>query len=321
MGWQTGARHIGYAPGMSPDSQLRACPHCGAHVSLPPGQLSQTCAFCDSPLVAWDGKQEPVDLVAPFVLDRRQASERLRTHLRASFWAPGKIRRLDPDDLRGVLVPFYCYDATAHSRYEGRVGIYWYRTETYTTVVNGKVQTRTRTVRETDWHPISGTHVASYDDHLVSGSTGLPEDEANELEPFDLGQARPFDPALVAGWPAELPDIGHAQAAATANQELAELENRAIRDFLPGDENAGVTNQTEMEVSDVRLVLLPVWMAAYQHKGKALRLLVNGQTGEVVGQVPKSWFKIAGFVLLLLGLLFGAILCGGVIAAIIGSFQ
>jgi hypothetical protein len=303
------------------DSQLRACPHCGAHVSLPPGQLSQTCAFCDSPLVAWDGKREPVDLVAPFVLDQRQAAGRLKNHLKSSFWAPGKIRRLDPEDLRGVLVPFYCYDATAHSSYRGRAGIHWYRTETYTTVVNGKVQTRTRTVRETEWHPISGTHVASYDDHLVSGSTGLPEVEANELEPFDLGQARPFDPGLMAGWPAELPDVNHTQAEATANAELAELENAAIRGFLPADEVAQIDSHTDMEVSDVRLVLLPVYTATYKHKGEPMRLLVNGQTGEVVGELPKSWFKIVMAVLLVLSLLGGAVLCGGLIAAVIGSLQ
>jgi len=304
---------------MSQAAQLRTCPHCGANVSLPPGQLSQPCAFCDSPLVAFDGKQEPVDLIAPFVLDQRQAAQRLKTHLKSSFWAPGKVRRLDPEDLRGVLVPFYCYDAVAHSSYRGRVGIYWYRTETYTTIVNGKVQTRTRTVRETEWHPVSGTHVASYDDHLVSGSQGLPEDEANELEPFDMGQARPFDPGLVAGWPAELPDITHAQAKSTANQELADLENAAIRSFLPADEAGNIQNQTQMEVSDVRLVLLPVYMAAYKHKGKAMRLLVNGQTGEVVGSIPKSWFKIVMVVLLVLAVIAGAVLCGGLVAAIVGS--
>jgi len=306
---------------MSADSQLRECPHCGARVSLPPGQLTQACAFCDSPLVAYDGQREPVDLVAPFVLDKPQAAQRLKTHLKSSFWAPGKIRRLDPQDLDGVLVPFYCYDATAHSTYKGRVGIYWYRTETYTTVVNGKVQTRTRTVRETEWHPVSGTHVASYDDHLVSGSQGLPEHEANELEPFDMGQARPFDPGLLAGWPAELPDVTHAQAVETANQELADLENAAIRSFLPSDETASISNHTDMDVSDVRLVLLPVYMAAYKHKGKAMRLLVNGQTGEVVGKIPRSWVKITLAVVFVLSLIAMAVLCGGSLAAIIGSMS
>ncbi|MFH1469527.1 MAG: hypothetical protein ABIO70_34400 [Pseudomonadota bacterium] len=304
-----------------PAPTLHACPHCGARVSIPAGQLSEKCAFCDTPLVAWDGAREPVDLVAPFVLDRAQAAARLKQHLGARMWAPEAVRRLDPQDLHGVLVPFYCFDATAHSTYSARVGIWWYRTETYTVIVNGKVQTRTRTVRETEWFSVHGSHVASYQDHLVSGSHGLPEAESNELEPFDLGLARPFDPALIAGWAAELPDVGHEEAHRTAAAELRGVENRAIASFLPGNENADVHNDTRLEVGQLRLVLLPVWTAAYQHKNKPMRLLVNGQTGEVVGKVPRSWVKITLAVLLALALIGGAVLCGGLIAAIAGQLS
>jgi hypothetical protein len=34
-------------------------------------------------------------------------------------------------------------------------------------------------------------------------------------------------------------------------------------------------------------------MSSFEHKGEVHRLLVNGQTGEVIGQVPKSGWKIA----------------------------
>ena len=303
------------------DAALRSCPHCGARVSLPAGQLSQPCAFCDTPLVAWDGAREPVDLVAPFALDKRQAAERLRRELKGRFWAPEAVRRLDPEDLVGVLVPFYCYDATTRSEYRARVGIWWYKTVTYTTTVNGRTQVRTRTERHTEWFPIEGSHAAAYRDHLVCGSRGIPEGEANALEPFDLGLARPFDPGLLSGWAAELPDVGHEEARRTADQELARRENEAIRAFLPGDEKDDVRNDTRLEVGQVRLVLLPVWMAAYQHRQKPMRLLVNGQTGEVVGKVPRSWVKITLAVLLALTLIAGAVLCGGLITVIAGQLS
>jgi hypothetical protein len=38
--------------------------------------------------------------------------------------------------------------------------------------------------------------------------------------------------------------------------------------------------------------LLPVWMSAYIFKGKTYRFMVNGQTGEVQGESPKSGWKI-----------------------------
>ncbi len=53
-------------------------------------------------------------------------------------------------------------------------------------------------------------------------------------------------------------------------------------------------------------VLLPVWIAAYRYKGKVYRFLVNGQTGEIVGEAPWSVAKIALLVIFILAIV-GAI--------------
>lgn len=300
------------------------CPSCGASVSFPEGQLSDRCTFCETPLVRaadQDDDAEPIDLVAPFRLKQGQAAGRLKQFLSGKYLAPEVVRNAtDPEDLSGVLVPFWCYDATARSDYDADVGIWWYETETYTVTVNGKTETRTRQVRRTEWHHLAGSHVQTYTDHLVSGSKGLPESEANELEPFDLGHAKPFDPALLAGLIAERPSIDHEQARVTANQELAQRENRAIQAFLPGDECRNVRNSTNTDVSDVRLVLLPVWIATYRHNDKVFRLLVNGQTGEVVGTVPRSWTKIAAMVGCI-GMIFIGIAMFMILLSAIGAIQ
>ena len=290
---------------MADPSSVFSCPQCAAQVCLPPGRISDSCSFCEAPLVAADRVAvEPVDRVAPFVLDNIQAAGRLRTHLAGSWLAPETVRTsATPEALEAVLVPFWVYQATARSRWTARIGIWWYRTETYTVVVDGKTQTRTRQVKETEWFPTGGTHVATYVDHLVSGSRGLPEHEANALEPFDLGKSRSYSPAMLAGLIAEQPSVDHQQARRTASEELTALEHRAIRSFLPGDEYAGLENQTQTELSDVELVLLPVWIATFRHREEVWRLLVNGQTGEVVGQAPRDPKKIAGLVLLALAAL------------------
>ena len=41
-------------------------------------------------------------------------------------------------------------------------------------------------------------------------------------------------------------------------------------------------------------MLLPVWVAAFQFVGKPYRFVVNGRTGEVHGERPWSFWKIAG---------------------------
>lgn len=298
-------------------STLRQCPQCGAAVELPEGRFADRCAFCESPLVDATARAERVDLVVPFELDARQAATRLRRYLQDHRWAPEPLRATGaPERLQGVLVPFYAYDGVARSRYNARIGLHWYRTETYTVTVNGRPRTRTRRVQETEWHDTEGFHVGAYARQLVSGSRGLPEAEANQLEPFDLGKARPFAPALTAGWVAELPDIDHARASAVAAEEVAARENKAIAAFLPGDTHAQVRNATELDIQAVQLVLLPVWIATYRWQGAVLRMLVNGQTGEVVGRVPRSPWKIGCAVAVLVGLALGLVTLALVVGAV-----
>ena len=305
---------------MTPGARHSQCPTCGAQVSLPPQVVADRCVFCESPLVAAaDAGTDHADRVAPFLLDRAAAASKLHAHLQGQWLAPADVRDADrPDDLRGVLVPFWAHDADARSRWSANVGVYWYRTETYWVTVtrDGKSvrERRTRQVRETEWFPTSGTHAATYSEQLVSGSKGLPEAEANALEPFDLGNALPYDARLLAGWVAERPTLDRAHAEAVASQELAALEHGAIARFLPGDTHRNVQNDTRIDVKDVRLVLLPVWIATYRHADEVFRLLVNGQTGEVVGGAPRSTVKVVVAVLLglviLAAVVFGAMVLG-----------
>lgn len=288
----------------------RRCSQCGASVEIPDGVRSATCAFCDSALVDDAGAEAgPVaDKVVPFVIPRERAATLLREFLASRWLAPESIRKASrADELNDVLVPFYAFDAVARSTFSARIGVYWYRTETYTTRVNGRTVVRTRQVRETEWFPLEGSHVRQWFDHLVSASRGIPERDANALEPFDLGQALPFAPALIAGVSSERPTVPHAEAAVVARQELANLEQRVIAStHLPGDTHSGLSSHTVSDLSEARLVLLPVWIAVVKAPTGPLRLLVNGQTGEVVGDVPRSGWKIAMLVMLVL-LLLGAV--------------
>ena len=296
-------------------STSRQCPTCGATVELPPERLADRCAFCETALVDATGSDaDAIQHVVPFHLTREQAGRRMRGFLQGQWWAPEAVRQgARPEKLHGVLVPFYVYDGVARSSYTGDVGVWWYRTETH--VVNGKV--RTRRVRETEWFDVSGTHAATYTRQLVSGSRGLPEGEANALEPFDLGKALPFAPALTAGWIAERASVDHTEAGRIVANEVAERENRQIRDgFLPGDESRNVRNTTELEISEVELALLPVWIATYGHAGKVFRLLVNGQTGETIGKVPRSAWKVGCAVFVALAAVGFVVLAALVVAAV-----
>lgn len=255
------------------------------------------CSYCASPLVDDQAAALQIDKVAPFRIERSVAQTKLGEFLAGKFWAPSELRRLRVDDrgIRGVLVPFWVYSGIVRSDYSSRIGIYWYRTETYT---DSEGKTRTRQVRETEWFTLDGSAARRFADHLVSASGGLSEPESNALEPFDLGWARDFDARLVSGWEAELPSVDRVQANHVAVTELRDLEASRIQgSFLPGDVNQVSHIASEVDVEGCEIVLLPVWMSSFRHKDQVYRLLVNGQNGHVIGQVPRSWFKIVGAIL------------------------
>jgi hypothetical protein len=283
------------------DRRVRQCTQCGATVEMEAQALSATCAYCDAPMVDEQQATARLDAVAPFRVTREIAVARLQELLRGKLWAPGAVKRLAVDGraLRGVLVPHWILDGVVRSAYDAHVGIHWYRTESYT---DSKGNRRTRTVRETEWFPLSGTAGRQVEGHVVSASVGLAEAESNALEPFDVGWAAPIDGRLLAGFEAEVPSIAREQALLTANEELRRIEAQRIRaTLLPGDENRVDRIHSEVEIQRCRAVLLPVWIATYTHRNVTRRLLVNGQTGRCAGDVPVSGAKV--LVAVLLGLL------------------
>ena len=255
--------------------------------------VSTQCSYCNAPLVDSNRARQHIERLVPFRLTRDRAETELGQFLRSRLWAPRIVKslRFGGRGLRGVLVPHWAFTGVVRSRYRARVGVHWYRTESYT---DSQGKSQTRRTRETEWFDFSGTAARQIEDHLVSASVGLAEKESNAIEPFDLGWAVPFDPRLIAGVEAEVPSISSDRASGTAASELRQEETRRIpNELLPGDSNEIVNVRSEVEVDRCEAILLPVWIGTYQYKGQPRRVLVNGQSGQVAGDVPVSAAKVA----------------------------
>jgi len=68
---------------------------------------------------------------------------------------------------------------------------------------------------------------------------------------------------------------------------------RSCRADIGGDEQR--VEETRVEYHDLTFkhLLFPVWISAFRYRGKIYRLLVNARTGEVQGERPWSFAKIA----------------------------
>lgn len=288
-----------------------SCQSCGAQLVVADTLRTTTCPYCAASSVVErpPTPDRPLPTFAlGFVQTPQKARELARQNLlRRSFWAPSSVRKASVEELRGIYVPAWLYSALAESDFSANIGEDYTETETYTTTENGKTVTKTRQVTRTEWRPLRGRHAAYIPDVLVTASSGLPNDELEHIEPFDLRALRRYDDALVAGWISEEPSLPQAQCQQQARAEVEQQLRQRLSSFMPGDSHRDLQYSTRFHQESLVVCLLPVWVLALRHDPKSppLRFLVNGQTGKVYGRVPVSWVKVLIAVVLALLVLGG----------------
>ncbi|MFZ5832878.1 MAG: zinc ribbon domain-containing protein [Planctomycetota bacterium] len=278
------------------------CNNCGAEVSVDFEHRSYTCPFCESTYVvefdpAQSGRQRP-EFVIGFAVTHEQAQDRFRKWLGDNQWfRPGDLKAAEVvERLRGVYLPFWSFSMLAESRWRASIGEHWYRTETYTVIVKGKPETRTRRVQETEWWPLSGEHHEYYSGFLVSGSRGLTQADALRIMPFHLPALKRYAPYFLAGWLSEEYSVDRTSALQTCQQEFYRREQNAVAAHLPGDTYSKLQVDTRFSQVNSDLVLLPVYLLSYRYQERVYRFLMNGQTGRVAGDKPLSYTRIGSAV-------------------------
>jgi DNA-directed RNA polymerase subunit RPC12/RpoP len=289
------------------------CDSCGADFATTQEQRSYTCPFCDSNFVvdkpSHDDNRHQPEFVIGFAINKVKAQEIFEKWIKSNGWfRPGDLRhKAMSDKQRGVYLPFWHFTMAAESQWSANIGEHWYRTETYTTRdSNGKTQVHTRQVQETEWWPLSGRFHKYYYGFLVSASKGLTQQEAMAIQPFDLNALVRYRPHYLAGWLSEEYSIEPVDAISIAETEFRNRQVRSIQSFLPGDTSSDLRVSTELTSSGSDLILLPVHILTYRYHDKLYRLLINGQTGKIVGDKPWSVPRITAFViacLLVIGLI------------------
>ena len=92
------------------------------------------------------------------------------------------------------------------------------------------------------------------------------------------------------------PDAGLQEA----RQQMERVIEGDCRVDIGGDEQRVGHMDVRYAAIMFKLILLPLWIASYLHAGKTFQVLVNANTGEVVGERPISKVKVAFAVLAVL---------------------
>ena len=278
------------------EDEVVKCEKCGAEQQLPDHHFAAHCTFCSSPVVSKSYARRHVKpkAIVPFQVDRQRAQEAFRRWVQGLWLAPKELKRYAQSDaaMTGMYLPYWTYDCATDSTYEGERGEDYYTTETY----REQGATRTRRVKHTRWHPASGRVEAFHDDVLVLASQSLPPRLRGAAAEWDLKALVPYQPEFVSGYRAEAYQVGLREGYPLAKQKIDAQVMSLIRRQIGGDQQR--VRQVSTQYADVRFkhVLLPVWISAYRFRDKTFRFLVNGQTGDVAGESPLSWFKVTWLV-------------------------
>ena len=290
------------------------CKECGATVNVGEGERTAKCAFCGSGQVLQiqtDANAiRPESLVA-FQIDKPTANKHFADWLKGLWFRPNDLKKMaQVQEMGGVYVPFWTFDARVDSDWTAERGFHYYVTESYTAYENGQRVNRTRQVQRTRWEPAWGNRRNDfYDDTLVCASRGLPTALVDKFSSFNTKQLVPYAPQYLAGWRAEAYAVDLPSAHGTARNKMSDQQNARCASDVGGDTHRSLVVNNRWYAETFKHVLLPIWIAAYRYNNKVFRFLVNGQTGEVTGEAPLSFWKI-----------FLACLLGAAIIAVIGYF-
>jgi len=280
------------------------CQSCGATITFTPPEVAGRCEFCGVQIVAQPKEADPIvapEAVLPFTHTASQATAGLRQWLSSRWFAPNALKHFaQPDAVHGIYLPFWTYDTRTSSRYSGERGDYYYETQTYyETNSNGNLVARTREVQRTRWSGASGVVDLSFGDILVNATKSLPEHRLADLEPWDLNNLRGYEPAYLAGFRAQRYQVDLAQGFERAKELVVPKIESAICYDIGGDEQRITSVATEYSNITFKHILLPVYAGAYRFSGKIYQIVVNGRTGEIQGDRPYSFWKLAALVVFL----------------------
>jgi len=290
-----------------PETNVISCPNCAAQFALDAHIHAGECPFCSTTVVTSTSHAKPIKPKAllPFRISSQQAKQFYTAWLQNLWFAPGELKEFAREDtsLNGVYIPYWTYDSDTVTAYEGERGDVYYVSQTVTEVVNGRRVRRRRQVPKIRWTRVSGRTSRHFDDMLVGATQTLPRKITDWLEPWDLQNLVPYTEEYLSGFSSEVYQVELDQGFNHAQSNMDRIIRHDVNRAIGGDQQRINRVQTHHSETTFKHVLLPLWSAAFDFRGKTFRFVVNGRTGKVRGERPYSVIKIA-----LAGLAGGAVL-------------
>lgn len=262
------------------------CPTCGANLVTDINTTATFCNYCgNSALIENRIMQDKPSSVIPFSVSKEEAKDAYLKWCKKGLLTPKSFTsRNTIEKISGIYVPFWLYD--------------------YDTEVSLQADcTRVRVERRGDTEYIHTDHFdvyrevkTTYSKVPADASEKMEDGIMDKLEPFNYEALKEFEMPYLSGFLSEKYSYTSDEMKERVEGRIHEYAVAAAKNTISGYATTSVIYEdVQMDHKSAKYVLLPVWILNYRYLGNNYTFAMNGQTGKVVGNLPVSKKKIAGW--------------------------
>lgn len=263
------------------------CPSCGAELISDESTAATSCPYCGNPNIIpgkLSGDFKP-DFVIPFKFNKQEAIAALKKHYAKKPLLPSAFSKQNHiEEIKGVYVPFWLFDCDTQGNCEYQA-------------------TNSRTWREgdylcteTEYYHVERGGELQFKGMPVDGSTKMPDEHMESIEPYDYNELKEFSLAYLPGYLADKYDVSSEESQVRAFERSRLTMEQELLNTITGYDNVTkVGGKVEVCDHSVKYGLLPVWMLYTKWQNKDFLFAMNGQTGKLIGDLPISWPKFFGY--------------------------
>ena len=258
------------------EAKVVVCKQCGAATIQNKLQLSGLCPFCGSTTVESGDPEQDImapNGVIPFKITEERAYYIFKDWIKDRFLAPELLaQNARLNQFYGIYVPMFTFDVLTENRYTG----HYTEDSRRTLFKSGKFQYQVY-----DFPVVASKQLAS--DKLI----------LSVLKDYRTREAKPYTPEALAGFPCEHYSIGLTDAWNSLGNDLNFHLQQQVNKQGDSRYIMGIEMATDYYNLRYKYLIVPVWINSFFYDNRLYTIVINGQTGKIDGQWPKSFGTFA----------------------------
>ena len=279
------------------------CQNCGAELMTDSTTTATECAYCGSPAILpqeIDAGVRPQKVV-PFRITKEQAVEIFQKFFTGKRLMPNVFLNSKNRiaEMRKLYVPYWLFDCEA------------YADMTFNAEKKHYMRQGDWEIIRTDHYLVRRAGTLCFEDLPVDGSRKMDDSITESLEPYDVGDAVPFEPAVLAGALADRADVDAQECEDRAAERMKVTIESEISSTVGGYTSVSRrSSSVNARGGRVTPVLMPIWLITTEKQFKGEKRIftfaINGQTGRLTCDVPYDKGKAAAWFLAVFAGCFGS---------------